>query len=1041
MLPFGPVPMGSPKEYPTGSSRRARHDDEAARAVPSGAVAGGDAPLTPTVRTGTLLPSPGRDPLFTRGELVAERFRIVGLLGTGGAGQVFEAEDLLLGRRVALKAIHPDLASDSRSLERLRAEVLLAREVTDPHVCRIFDVAKHELGTGEAGVTETLVAAMERLEGETLARRLRSGGRLGDDQAARVAEQLARGLAAAHAAGVLHLDFKSGNVLLTGCDEGLRAVITDFGLAVSTRPDGERMGSVRGGTPGYMAPEQQRGERPSPAMDVYAFGCVLHEILTGRLPEASSRGDASSLPRRWRPLLASCLAERPEDRPPDGTAVLRRVRRLAGSAAGRSGARRAAGVLRATLVGLLLLSLQAAAPAGPEGAGSPSGSGPPPADPLLGNRPAESAVARDFVAGLQALRHLDGRRARELLASVVEREPGSAVAHAALSEAWAELGHVNRAREAAKRAAELGVSSRGERLFAEARRLEVDRAWAEAAERRRSLHALFPDNPEHGVRRVAVHLAAGTTEEADRVLGTLRQRAPADFEPRLWLLDATVGKAYEDGERQLRSARRAIQAAELLDQPAVKAHARLLEGQGLRRLGREDQGRAASESAYRLFTDLGNDGGRMRALAQISLLEEAVSRGAEGVSEGYLQALRLAQKLGDAEAEAGLLDRLGAAAWAAGDPDLAEQRYRQARQIYRRLREEAGLARIAGNLALIRLARGDFAGAEKAFEEAVRLRRRAGPPPAAALLLNNLGNLYARRGEVRRARDTWMEAERLAREGGHLVATVLATSNLAELALESGDLAEASRLLDDEVMPNLDALATPAVAAQAWLLEGAVAFFRGEEGAAVQASTRALSTSEELGDALGAARARLQLAALHTAHGRLDRAEVFARAANQDLEAAGDEGVLALGRYRLLCAILDQGRLQEAGELVRELGDGDATGADDDLNRVLLTALALGRYHLAAGDPETTIAELEAALAQLPPGWLVPYRFEARLLLAAAEKARPHEAERIRRLRALAAEAGRTGFVWFAREADRHLAEARRPRTAPSSGARAAGRP
>lgn len=1020
MLSSGRVPMGSRKEHSTGSSRRVANDDEAARAVP----------VTPTVRTGTPPEDVGRDPLFTRGELVAERFRIVGILGIGGAGQVFEAEDLLLGRRVALKAIHPDLASDSRSLERLRAEVLLARQVTDPHVCRIFDVARHELGSGEAGVTETLVAAMERLEGETLACRLRSGGRLGDDQAARVAEQLARGLAAAHAAGILHLDFKSGNVLLTGCGEGLRAVITDFGLAVSTRPGGEGVGSVRGGTPGYMAPEQQRGETPSPAMDVYAFGCVLHEILTGRLPEASGRIDPRLLPRRWRALLASCLAERPEDRPADGTAVLLRVRRLAGSAAGRSGAHRAVRATRAALVGLLLLSLQAAAPAGPEGDGSRSGSvsppGPPPADPLLWSRPAEPAVARELRAGLQALRHLDGRRAQELLASVVEREPGSAVAHAALSEAWAELGHVDRARETAKRAAELSVSSRGERLFVEARRLEAERAWAEAADRRRSLHTLFPDNPEHGVRRVAVHLAAGAAEEADRVLGTLRRRAPADFEPRLWLLDAMVAKEYEDGERQLRSALRAVQAAELLSQPAVVAHGRLLEGQGLRRLGRDDQGRAASEAAYRLFTDLGNDGGRMRALAQIGLLEEAASRGAEGVSAGYLQALRLAQDLGDAELEAGMLDRLGAAAWNAGDPDLAEQRYRQARQVYRRLREEAGLARIAGNLALIRLARGDFDGAEKEFEEAVRLRRRTGPPPAAALLLSNLGNLYARRGEVRRARDTWTEAERLAREGGHLLATVLATSNLAELALESGDLAEASSLLDDEVMPNLDALATPAVAAQAWLLKGAVAFFRGEEDAAVQASTRALSIAEELGDPLGAARARLQLAALHTAYGRLDRAEELARAANRGLEPTGNEGVLALGRYRLLCAVLDQGRLQEAGELVRELGIGSAAGAGDDLNRALLTALALGRYHLAAGDPETAIAELEAVLAKLPPQWLVPYRFEARLMLAAAEQARSNEAAGVRRLRALSSEAGRAGFVWFAREADRRLGEARR---------------
>src|SRR6185295_11733920 len=147
-------------------------------------------------------------------------------IGRGGMGEVYEAEDLLLKERVALKTIRADLAGRDALLLQFQEEVLLARKVTHPNVCRIYEVGMHS----PAGRAPLLFFAMELLEGETLASRIRSRP-LTHDEAFPLIVQLAKGLQAAHDAGVVHADFKSGNIVLVRGADGVRAVITDFGLA------------------------------------------------------------------------------------------------------------------------------------------------------------------------------------------------------------------------------------------------------------------------------------------------------------------------------------------------------------------------------------------------------------------------------------------------------------------------------------------------------------------------------------------------------------------------------------------------------------------------------------------------------------------------------------------------------------------------------------------------------------------------------------------------------------------------------------------
>jgi len=240
---------------------------------------------------GMSAPLAASSPSFAPGETVAGRFRIVRFIGRGGMGEVYEAKDAELGARVALKTLRPEISSDSWALNRFRQEIHLARRVTHPNVCRMFDIARHRV-SGDSPL-DLLFLTMELLEGESLAERLRRQGRLNLAEAGPLIRQMAEGLHAAHEAGVVHRDFKPSNVILIGAGSHVRAVITDFGLAraaASLELTGEHFVqslSITGqlfGTLAYMAPEQLEGRKATQATDVYALGLVIYEMLTGHTP-------------------------------------------------------------------------------------------------------------------------------------------------------------------------------------------------------------------------------------------------------------------------------------------------------------------------------------------------------------------------------------------------------------------------------------------------------------------------------------------------------------------------------------------------------------------------------------------------------------------------------------------------------------------------------------------------------------------------------------------------------------------------------------
>jgi len=288
------------------------------------AVSPTPSPQSPSRSTHASSAHSAREGRFAPGAILAGRYRIVALLGKGGMGEVYRADDLSLDQTVALKFLPESLSQHPEAVARFRNEVRTARQVSHPNVCRVYDLGE---------IDGQFVLCMEYVDGEDLASLLRRIGRLPIDKALEIARKLCAGLAAAHEKGVLHRDLKPSNIML---DARGQVLLTDFGLAGLA---GEIEGSeIRNGTPAYMAPEQLAGEEVTVRSDIYSLGLVLYEIFTGKPPfefdtlaelmrarSTSNPVSPTTLVRDLDPaverVILRCLQTKPSTRPPSALSI------------------------------------------------------------------------------------------------------------------------------------------------------------------------------------------------------------------------------------------------------------------------------------------------------------------------------------------------------------------------------------------------------------------------------------------------------------------------------------------------------------------------------------------------------------------------------------------------------------------------------------------------------------------------------------------------------------------------------------------------
>lgn len=339
--PVGP-PSADPKAAGSAPDQRAPQDGETIASGPGSAVQPED-----TIASGSARPVSSRGtyvPTFAAGDLVSERYRVVRYIARGGMGEVYEVEDIDLRERIALKTVRAEMAQDEATVQRFKREIHIARKVSHPNVCRIFDLGRHLISTTPR--EEVLFLTMELLAGDTLQDRLVDQGPMSPEQALPILRQMASALATAHQMGIVHRDFKGANVMLVPAPGGERVVITDFGLA-RRFADASAFASLTGagtavGTPAYMAPEQLEGKDIGPPADIYALGLVMYEMVTGTLPFTGDSPFSVAVKRltvlpespcvhvpgldpRWESAILRCLERDPADRFQSALEVVRAV--------------------------------------------------------------------------------------------------------------------------------------------------------------------------------------------------------------------------------------------------------------------------------------------------------------------------------------------------------------------------------------------------------------------------------------------------------------------------------------------------------------------------------------------------------------------------------------------------------------------------------------------------------------------------------------------------------------------------------------------
>ena len=272
---------------------------------------------------------PGKcTPSFDPGSSFGARYKIVEEIGCGGMGVVYKAIDSELGRVVALKMIRPELTSDPGIVERFKQELLLAREISHENVIRIHDL-------GEADGIKFI--SMKYIDGSSLKELICAAGRLNADRAVGIAGQVCLALNAAHKQGVIHRDLKPQNIML---DRAGNAVVMDFGIARAVGAEDTIAKGVVVGTPEYISPEQARGMPGDERSDIYALGCVMYEMLTGRGPFSADSAQAMldkhiseeprppsslspDLPAGTDEIVLTCLRKKPAERYASAADLLR----------------------------------------------------------------------------------------------------------------------------------------------------------------------------------------------------------------------------------------------------------------------------------------------------------------------------------------------------------------------------------------------------------------------------------------------------------------------------------------------------------------------------------------------------------------------------------------------------------------------------------------------------------------------------------------------------------------------------------------------
>jgi tetratricopeptide (TPR) repeat protein len=819
-------------------------------------------------------------PTLDKGIVLAGRFELVAPLGRGGMGEVWHAYDRELREDVAIKTMTTSHLGDSSSIERFKREIQLARRVAHPNICRVYDLFEDTSST-----PSRVFLTMERLEGETLAQRMKRAGSIPRDEAIRLFRQITAGVAAAHRAGVVHRDLKPANVMLTTTPGEQRAVVMDFGLARAPSVEGDRSHTTIGaiiGTPEYMAPEQIKGAPATPATDVYALGLLLFEMLSGAQPYASGTtleswmrraregpgklsGVVPGVQRRIDHVIARCVEYEPARRFEDAgqivsalespwPAVVAQTRRPIVAAAVLAGA--ASVVFALFTLGHRLLPVAA-----------------PPAE-----------ARQWFDEAQQALAEGASVRAWNGINRAVELAPGFAAAHAALSEILLELDMPGRAQEAMLRATEVardrgrlpgeeesyldGVQhlllrrcdaaiaslqkvaetvneiSRPYRLIGVARAMERCARMDDAEKTLDEVVRLDPRNAAallHRARLLARRRQYGPAVEALTSAESLfRARNNSEGLGEVLTTRATFDTERDRLDEAARTLDKAGELARGIDD--VRQRVRILLQQAIvrRKLGDLATANTLTSEAIDVarrqhLETLTLDG--LFAAANVHVVQRQPAEARTLIE----RALAIAETYRHEDYQARAHLSLASVLVTIGEPARAEQEITAARPHYERIGHTRNLALADTLLGQVRLMRAEYVPTIALFAASLAAARRSGDVEQEAIARENLATAQAGAGQYPQALEEYQGVVEMRRAAGRKPVEAFALLNVADLSSRLGRFQEATDAL---ARTRQIETTNPDLLSRQYRIAGLVALREGRFSEAVDASLKARTLTD-----------------------------------------------------------------------------------------------------------------------------------------------------------------------------------------------------
>jgi tetratricopeptide (TPR) repeat protein len=661
-------------------------------------------------------PYSAKEQLLTCGELILGRFRIMRHLGSGGMGDVYEANDidLQLGR-IALKTIRPAIAENPETLARFKEEVILARRVSGPHVCRI-----HELFVPPPQTAAKYGAflTMEFLEGTTLSNRISEVGPLPLSEASMIITQLCTALQSIHEAGVIHRDLKPRNIMLVPHNGSEKVVVMDFGLArvLAREAQGAKtditVPGVVMGTPDYMAPEQFEGRDVSPATDIYALGLILYELVTGKQPFATNTPLAAAvrrgkplapvssirreIPAAWDDVITRCLEYDAERRYQSANEVINALseHRLVvwTFEQGRRITFTRRHLLSAFAVTLVLLAVVGWMWIRSER-----------------YRPPSPTVAYWYNLGMTALREGSYLKATRALDMATQIDEKFALAHAGLAEAWSELDFTRVA--------------------------EREMLFASAPEQQRNLSPLDRKYID-AVRSTLIRDYSSAAQDYEAILKAL----PRDQKAQGYV---DLGRVYEKAGRVRETIDSYVKATKLSpDQPAAFLHLGILKSR--------QRDAAGGETAFNRAETLYQASSNLEGLAEVYYQRgyAANEAAASDQAKAFLnRSLAIAGQIPSVQLEVRSLSQLSSLAYNDGHDDQAIDYANQVIQLARDNELEYwstdGLMRL-GNAYMDK---EDFTNAESSLQQALRLAQQNQHPRLEAASELSLASIRDQQGK------------------------------------------------------------------------------------------------------------------------------------------------------------------------------------------------------------------------------------------------------------------------------------------------------